>query len=167
MQSKLMNKYFKHSPNVEPVTEGWGSVAAWFFFNWVGYLGAFIFSEANVRKLMHEKSIQKYIADESKKIFNKEQKAHKDLQKKLPKGIKAAIKEMMARRTEYSFLNAIKNFPFGYELMGWNILVWGDTDHIEKVVLTLYSPSEDRYICRALPAPTKNDLKRLGFREED
>lgn len=167
MQSKLMNKYFKNSPNAQPVTEGWGSVMAWMFFNLPGGVAANILSKENINKMLHNKQIVEYISKTCKQIFAKEKKVYPDLTTKLPGGIKGALKSMMARRKEYSFLNMLKNTPVGYSVGGYDLLVFGDTDHLEKIVVTFYSKSEDKFVARALPAPTKKELKALGYREED
>ena len=168
MHSQLMNKYFKNTPtSAEPVTEGWGSVMAWVFFNWPGGLAAMVFSEANIDKMLYKDAIVKYIAQTCKQLYNEEKKAYPDLQTELPGGIKNCVKRMMANRKEYSFLNMVKNTPVGYTIKGYNLLVLGDTDHIEKIIVAFYSKSKEKFISRALPAPTKKELKALGYREED
>ena len=168
MHSPLMNKYFKNTPtSAEPVTEGWGTVVAWMVFNWPGGAAAMILSEANINKMLHSKPIVKYIVQTCDQLYKQEKKTYPDLQIDLPGGIKNCIKTVMARRKEYSFLNILKNTPVGYSVNGYNLLVFGDTDHLEKIVVTFYSKNKDKFVARALPAPTKKELKALGYREED
>ena len=69
------------------------------------------------------------------------------------------------------WLNDSKNHMFWFKVEDKCFLVYGDTDHIEKVEYSFIAINKEtervKRVLTRIPAPTSEDLVALGYKEED
>lgn len=161
MYSPIMNKYFKAGK--QPVIEGWGKVASSIFIG-LGPVLHGILSEKAAKKILADPKIKKYILSECDKLYNQVKKDgysnNCDMQ-----GFN--VSRGSALSSGITFKNHLFNSLAFFEQLGkyWVAGV-GDTDHIEKIIV-FFMNKDKKFISKVIPAPTKDDLKALGFRKED
>lgn len=151
----------------EPVNEGWGLAIDYLFAG-----GFFTNDKAfnTVYYLLKNPKIRKYVKQQCDKLFADERKTVKDITTKLPRNITDAIKD---GRTVKDITNGItlgfifKNLCVNDNISGYTILAYGDTDHIERIYLALYSPSQNKCIGKIIPSPTDKELNDMGLRQEE
>lgn len=154
----------------EVATEGWGTVAALILGAYTGGLSSLavsVISLDKLRKLMANPVIQKYIAKTCEEHFKKFKKHYKNITLEIPK---ETIKSFFFRKrsNDNTFLEDMKNagkdrFTINNK---YEIIAYGDTDHIEAVFLLLYNPDTDTLYRSRIPAPTKKELQDAGYRQE-
>ena len=164
-------KFTQYEPQIvaeafeEISMEGWGTSA----FPFLTYDK----SEKNIKRLMDDKKIRKYLKQQATEIFNK---AKKD-----PEYANCKIEEDDGNTHFYEtknkknffteWLNDSKNHMFWFAIDNKHFLVYGDTDHIEKVEYSFISTNKEtgrtKRILARVPAPTSKDLIEMGYREED
>ena len=192
MNSKVMNKYFKNSPNKpEPVNEGWGTAFASIgvilglgalIVNPIagaGAIGAFALingklsskSEQAMKKILDNPKIKKYIKDECDKAFKAVKAKH---------GSKFTIStdvknndisvDDVTTNGKRKYNDYMKNQIFNTKINGYFLEVYADTDHVDgmNVIFKLTDKSTKKwhYARHAIPSPTREDIKTMGFREE-
>ena len=212
MNSKVMNKYFKNSQNKpEPVTEGWGtaivqagvflgvfsSVVGLTTFNvpllvgGAGFSIPFIagshklqkISEANVKKILSNPKMKKYIESECDKIFSELKKRYSgknyiltnkvseyDFEEQIADNI-TEKSEVSSKRVKRNPSKGMKNFVFNTVIGKYRIGLYADTDHVDgmDVFFTLTNKNVDsvpRLVFYQIPSPTREDIKAMGFRKE-
>ncbi len=167
MESRVMNKLFKNSPN-KPVVEGWGFLASFLLAGPLGAAAYAVMHWSNVRKVLGNEKVKKYIIAECDKIYAKEKKKHKSLTPECPHGFIELFKKNPAILKHTTFGERMKNPSAGQFTVGkYTVVPFGDTDHIEKIVVILYEKDSDTYIGGVIPAPNKEDLKSVGLRKEE
>lgn len=164
-------KFTQYEPQIvaeafeEIATEGWGTA----FFK----LATAYHSQKNVEKLMKEDKIRKYLKQQATEIFNK---AKKD-----PEYANCTLKEDDGRihffetKNKKGFftewLNSAKNHLMWFTVDDKYFLVYGDTDHIEKVEYSFLCTNKEtdrsKRVLTRIPTPTSKDLNEMGYREED
>ena len=150
----------------EPITEGWGLAIDRLFAG-----GLFTTGKAfnTVYYLMKNPKICKYVKQQCDNLLADERKSTKDITTKLPRTIIDAIKD--GRSVKEITDGITLGFALQYtcvsaNVSGYTLLAYGDTDHIERIYLALYSPSKDKCIGKIIPAPTDKELNDMGLRQE-
>ena len=151
----------------QSITEGWGlaidcMLAGGFFtkdkaFNTIYYL-------------LKNPKIRNYVKRECDKLLADERKSTKDITTKLPKNTINAIKDGRTVRgitDQVSLGFGLRHIWVDANVSGYTVLAYGDTDHIERIYLGLYSPSKDTVIGKIIPSPTDKELNDMGLRQEE
>ena len=189
MNSKVMTKYFKNSPI--PVQEGWGTALTQlgvvlglplFLANPVaGAVSTGVFALINgklsskaqsaMNKILSNQKVKAYITAECNKAF-------KAVQAKYGKGYTVSKKVGSSPITTKDLTTkgemkhaGMKNITHDATIGEYHLAVYGDTDHINamNVVFSVRNnkTGDVTYGLHAIPAPTRDDIKKMGFREED
>lgn len=126
---------------------------------------------SNLDKLLKEKPIAKYIKDTCDKILAKKKKELKDnsLTKdfswkwnsvanvdELP-GFMDSLKHTIANTKDFEALAKV--------LDGYHLYIMYDSDHIQRIIFYAKSKKTDKIYGWTVPAPTKEDLKKLFHKE--
>lgn len=164
-------KFTQYEPQIvseafeELAMEGWGTAMC--------KIATLYHSQKNVVKMMKEDKIRKYLKQQATEIFRK---AKKD-----PEYVNCTLEEddggihLFVSKNKKGFftewLNTEKNHLLWFTIDDKHFLVYGDTDHIEKVEYTFLSTNKEtgkvRRVFNRLPAPTSSELIELGYKEED
>lgn len=169
--SKFMEVY-----DGTPVQEGWGALLTRFIPQ---LYGARIIqkqiSNDFLRETLKGSDVKKYIKDTCDKILKNEKKQDKSVTKKMPSGVTAAISRWWHSDDTVSLFtwSRLANFRntyeddliYNFDVDGFNITFFYDTDHIDAAVVVLYSEEKDQVFGRRIPAPDKADLAKYFHKE--
>lgn len=150
-----------------PVTEGWGLLGS-ILFGPIGTAAYVALQWSNINKIMSNSKVQKYITKECDKLYVKSKKSNKNLKAECPTGFVALFKKNPAVLSNTRIMERLKNPGGGtYRVGKYTVVPFGDTDHVELIVVVFYDPTTDLYTGHRIPAPTNDDLKSLGLRKEE
>ena len=146
----------------EPVSEGWGKVLA--SMTIVGNLVHAYVSAKEAEKILANPKVQKYIVGECDKLLKEVKKQGYSNECEINKVNWSRGKAMSSNM---GFKNYIfNNLQVMKKIGKYWIACVGDTDHIEKIAV-FFMNKDEKFISRVIPAPTKDEIKALGFRKED
>lgn len=151
----------------EPTYEGWGLAIDHLFAG-----GFFTKGKAfnTIYYLLKNSKIRKYVKQQCDKLFADERKTVKDITTKLPRDVVNAIKDGRSVKEITSGITLgfiLRNICVNDNISGYTVLAYGDTDHIERIYLALYSPSQNKCIGKIIPPPTDKELNDMGLRQEE
>ena len=172
------------TPEKTPITEGWGTVLV----KVLGTLsttanmgGAAVMATASkisndfLRQALKDKEIVKYIKGECDKILKEEKKKDKSVTKKMPSGVIASIKRWWHSDDGIKIISWTRiahwrnryedDLLYNFDVDGYNITFFYDTDHIDAAVVVLYSEDTNAIFGRVIPAPSKADLSKSFHKE--
>lgn len=131
-------------------------------------------AEGTFKNLLKNKTFKKYLDDQIKKLFKQAQKDYPKYKIKKYNEIKSIVWNS-DDNTGYGFLDYFKRqFGQGYACLiedGHWIEVVGDSDHIRYIkIVFLAEPKSSselkpKLLHYKVPAPTRQDLQDLGFRD--
>ena len=172
------------------LTEGW----EYLFFNYldptspiggipgygtIGRTALELISSANLEKIVNHPKMSKYFKKTCDQMLQKLKKetGNKTWTAKLPGGFVNAFKKMWHGSDELGFFHGSRwtNFRstfwedkfYHVNNFGYNITFFYDSDHIDAAVVLFYDQASDRIIGKRIPEPSKEDLRLIGFREEE
>lgn len=150
----------------EPVEEGWGHLASALTLpTGIGYV---LLQWHNIKKVMGDPKVQKYIKSECDRLLKEEKKSNKTATPKIPSGLSNFLKKNSALRNNTKLMERLKNPSGGQFNIGqYTVVPFGDTDHVESIIVLFYIGDSDNVVGRKLKPPTKQDLKDLGLRKEE
>lgn len=151
----------KNSYEPEVATEGWAMLIP--FLN----IPLTVIGINNVDKIVHNPKVEKYIESQCKEILAEEKKRDKSITKDMPPGLINAMARNIEGNQSLTFKSSLKNVGVHTRVKGFYCVPYGDTDHLEGVSVVLYSENRDKFIARRIAAPKKQELKDIGFKEED
>ena len=163
---QLTNERDIVSEAFNPVTEGWGT------YMMKGGLVNMVVSQQNLQNLFRNKDLVNYIEKECKRILSECRKKDKSVTNKLPSGFLNDLKKWWHNNDEEGFFSwtnfaHYKDTSSDYlavKIPDFYISVFFDTDHIQSVVVVLYSEQGDRFFGKKLNPPAKEN--GTGFRRE-
>ena len=164
--SKYMNSHKQ-----EIVTEGWGVIAG-FLFGPLGILATSMISEANMRKLLNHPKLKKYVIANCDKLYKK---ACKEYPKYKVSTNTIATFNVDDKTDDGLFYGGITRCigTIGSNVIvgRYYLMIEGDTDHFRRLIVRFVlipKPNTDlkvKAVLYTVPAPTKQDLIDLGFRD--
>ena len=192
MYSNLMHKYFKNRSefSIQPTTEGWGNALQTVASIVLPIAGlatgsivpamisiglttaSAVINHNSLKKLINQPKLQKYIIGECDKIYAKAKKEEKTISPVVGK----LDHMMMGSRpgnSDTKFIHkstSIEHKYLVYNVGKYTVGVYGDTDHIDGMVLLLQVQNDKLEWTKIrhfnIPAPTREDLKKMGFYEK-
>lgn len=165
----FINKYM-NSHKTEITTEGWG-VTLGYLFGPVGVITAAIVSEGNMRKVLNNPKIKKYIISNCDRLYKK---ACKEYPKYKVSTNPTPVFHLDDKTDDGVFMGALTRFGIvasDATVGKYYLLLDGDTDHVRRVIVRFVlipKPNTGlkvRALLYTVPAPTKQDLIDLGFRD--
>lgn len=138
----------------EYVTEGWGVLLS--TLSIYGILGTMIVSAQTMDRIIKQKEFQKYLKKTVKEVTTKYQRKHKCKITKNTYGIKFTLGNI-------GIVDNLKTWLYVTDVDGWEVYAYGDTDHIEQMLVWVRREDNNKNVAITIPAPTKKDL---GYRRE-
>ena len=159
----------------EPVEEGWGmalGLIAGLLLAPVGMVIPIVQTElarSKCRKLLENPKLKKYIIGECDKIY-------KDAKRKWPKLTRDANPKWFEgpenrSDDDKSFLGhrsfGLKNRALHwFKIGGYTCVLIGDTAHIDGIQVLFRDMENEKLFNINVKSPTREDIKKMGFREE-
>jgi len=152
------------------VTEGWGVVFTRFavkhnlpfakkledkIWQW---------SETTVNKLISLPEFKSYIDREASTVFKEEVKKNKNLSLKITPDMIEKFEETYADEAQFKKTES-RNCCFCQKVGLYYIGVFGDKSHIHGVWLLMSDVRNRKIFAKALPAPSPEEMKKLGYQE--
>jgi hypothetical protein len=151
---------------LQPIEEGWGVVASWFFnIQTAGAapLATMLMSSSNLKKLLRNPKLNKYIVNACRGVLSKEKKRDSSVINKDPRGFIDKFRANWHGDDDTTVWERWAHYGIAYRIGGFYVFFWCDTDHIQAARVVLYSQNRNAFMGIEIPAPTKEEL---GFYEE-
>ena len=151
-------------------TEGWGT----FFGSLIPFYNIYqaVTNFNTAEKILQNPKIQAYIDGVCKKQLEIVKKENRDYDFSKHNSAESSWYEnQTTTKNTTGILNYAKNDVGWTRVKNWQLMIFYDSDHIERIDLALLgihkSTRKTRRFFRTVPAPTKEDMQKLGFRHED
>ena len=123
--------------------------------------------EENVKRVLSNSKVQKYIHTQCDIIYNNIKKQNPSTVKKLPSGIINNIKKRISTFKDNTIVNMIQNPSAGFfNVGGYTICAYGNAISMTSVKVILYIEAEDQYSVTEIPDPKDNTLRDLGYHKD-
>lgn len=143
----------------QPVVEGWGKVAS-ILIPIVGPLIHLKISKDYINKLMANPKLNQYISSKCNEFFNKSKKQYSKISKQIPNDADKMFQSGLDIDKQTSVGAKLKYNCVGkWNINGYTIWVFGDTDHIQTIMLSLWDSGSDKPVTFNIPAPSNQELK--------
>ena len=174
-KKNIITEAFAEVDNMEPTTEGWGKIAASLIFGNLGNVIHWAFSMTNLQQLGKNKEFVNYIKTECNKILKEEQRKDKSVTKNCPNGPLKMFQRWWHGSDDVPFFSLgrwlnwrsdwVDDKLFLDDIEGFNITYFFDTDHVDAIVVVLWSADKEKFIGRRIPEPKKSDLAKIINKE--
>lgn len=130
------------------ITEGWGTFLSRMFPP--AMVASLIWSSSTMSKLFKNQDLQKYLKKQISVVVKKYETKHKCKLSK--KGVS------FMTMGNISFMDNAKTWSQFVQIDGWSVVGYGDSDHIEQVIVLAKNEKTDKTVNITIPAPKKKDL---------
>lgn len=170
--------------NSEVATEGWALILARLATNFVkagpsGIINPanvhWLISATNLNKLTKNKDFTGYIKKECDRILAEEKKSDKSVTKDCPNGPLKMFERWWHGSDDVPFFSLgrwlnwrsvwLDDKIWLDSIGGYNITFFYDTDHVDAIVVVLWSEDKEKFIGRRIPEPKKGDLQKIIRKE--
>ena len=159
----------------KPVEEGWGMALGLIAGILLAPIGMGIpiaqteIARNKFRKLLENPKLKKYIIGECDKIY-------KDAKRKWPKitrDVKPGLFEGSENRSKddkaffgHRSISIRHRSLSNFKIDSYTCVVIGDTEHIDGIQVLFRDLTNGKLFNINIPSPTREDIKKMGFREE-
>lgn len=174
-KKNIITEAFAEVDNMEPATEGWQKLIVQWLFGNIGSAGHWAFSMSNLKELGKNKDFVNYVKTECNKILKEEQRKDKSITKNCPNGPLKMFQRWWHGSDTVPFFSVGRwtnwrsdwedDLLFLDDIDGFNITYFYDTDHVDAIVVVLWSADREKFIGRRIPAPEKGELAKIIHKE--
>ena len=121
--------------------------------------------EYNVKRVMQNSKVQKYIVSQCTKLYTKYKKQYPSLIKELPSGLINAIKKRFNTFKDRSIVELFTDPSAGFfNVDKYTVCAFGNEISMTLVKVIFYIKDSDKYLVLDIPSPTSNDVRDAGYR---
>jgi hypothetical protein len=121
--------------------------------------------EYNVKKVIGNSKVQKYIIAQCSNIYKENKKQHPSLSKELPSDLINNIRKRYSTFKDVTITNMLTDPSAGFfNIGGYVVCAFGNAVCMTLVKVIFHIKDSDSYLVINLPTPTSNDVRDAGYR---